>query len=843
MKVHTNRLVCNWWKAVRRAGKKSLARARPLMEGAFSAKFGFRTLRAVRPVILLLVSLHVGLFVMSMIMTAALIEAGCSQTFVVATSAIATGAGVRLIWFVGTGMSQAATAATMTAEGRDSMFSSILQGKGFTRTERRMWYKRWLWWGRFGALIALVQLLGATYLTYLAVESVSRRRSKSPSLSCFKGGGGHLVALSRNVLITLPVAAWALAFAQCYVGSDVLSWRSLYEMHNEAWKAHYREIFDHGIREFLCCIGRSKYLSTLDEDEVGSVAALLGDLVAYRAAGASHLEFLAGIALLREQQPKSRLSDHFPQAPDSLIREATILHPYAVAAYTGPLLDIGRNPLFFPCAWVYRQGVLTPWSRSRRPILEGDNWWRGHAAAFLKGAQLPPEALHKGRVHQKNREAVYFVIVLQHLRCVLVTVRGTETPEDLLTDGLCRECKLSDSDLSAFLKGDLLSETEKHNFFATMPHFGHAGVVEAARELAFQLDNVGGGEVLNTSNSRSHPLNGYYEPLKQEEGFLSSLLGLGGECEGYALRFVGHSLGGAIAALTAMRLFDRYPSLHVYAYGVLPCLDNITAQACSSFVTSIIYNDEFSSRLSVASILRLRTEALRALAADSSTDSALITKLAKRLFGSEIAARFLNYPKNSNNVKQEYNKDGELQQHRRRHSEHKLTGNGNGNDSFHKEVEVLMTSVSDKQIKFDSAVLECAEDEDYHQQFDQKEEPLENCLAEASEDSNRLLSNGQHDDHQSMPLEMFVPGLVIHLICDEEESGWPSLLKMPFSSQQGGSRTLRAVLRHRESFKDLLISPSMFLDHMPWRCQRALNYCVQSMTELERGLRSDLDFV
>lgn len=31
----------------------------------------------------------------------------------------------------------------------------------------------------------------------------------------------------------------------------------------------------------------------------------------------------------------------------------------------GPLLDVGRNPILFPCAWVYRQGVLTPWARRR----------------------------------------------------------------------------------------------------------------------------------------------------------------------------------------------------------------------------------------------------------------------------------------------------------------------------------------------------------------------------------------------------------------------------------------------------------------------------------------------
>lgn len=39
--------------------------------------------------------------------------------------------------------------------------------------------------------------------------------------------------------------------------------------------------------------------------------------------------------------------------------------PYLKFVVQGPLLDFGRNPILFPCAWLYRQGVLTPWTRKR----------------------------------------------------------------------------------------------------------------------------------------------------------------------------------------------------------------------------------------------------------------------------------------------------------------------------------------------------------------------------------------------------------------------------------------------------------------------------------------------
>lgn len=47
---------------------------------------------------------------------------------------------------------------------------------------------------------------------------------------------------------------------------------------------------------------------------------------------------------------------------------------------------------------------------------------------------------------------MYFVVVLEKLRTVLVAIRGTETPEDLLTDGLSKEGPLSESDLLGLLK-------------------------------------------------------------------------------------------------------------------------------------------------------------------------------------------------------------------------------------------------------------------------------------------------------------------------------------------------------------------------------------------------------
>jgi len=174
----------------------------------------------------------------------------------------------------------------------------------------------------------------------------------------------------------------------------------------------------------------------------------------------------------------------------------------------------------------------------RRPVLEGDNWWRGHAAAFLKYANVTPEVLRKGRVNQTKREAAYFVVVLHYLSTVVIAIRGTETPEDVITDGLCKECFLNIDDLDGLINSDHLSPQVKSAVLSS-PHYGHAGIVESARELYAELE----GHPIHQDKSDT-----------VKAGFLSSLLGDGCECHGYNIQIVGHSLGGSVAALLGIKV-------------------------------------------------------------------------------------------------------------------------------------------------------------------------------------------------------------------------------------------------------------------------------------------------
>ncbi|MCL7038699.1 hypothetical protein MKW94_016877 [Papaver nudicaule] len=699
---------------------------------------------------------------------------------------------------IGIAIAQRATATTILSSPQVDSSSAA---DAVIRHERRMRYKRWLRWTRFGMVITVLQFFGASYLMIVILQYFSQTGKSS---WCFLDPNHNV--LERKLLVAYLVLVWFLVIIQCMTGSDVLRWRSFYATHDSAWKAHYHEVFDHGIREVLCCLGRVKYLSVLEEDEVYSVARLLGDLVAYRASGTGHLELLAGLALLQRQRPSESFSDDLLEAPEEMIREAASLHQFAEAAYTGPLLDFGRNPILFPCAWLYRQGVVTPWTRNRRPVLGGDNWWRGHAAAFLKYVNLSPESLRQGRVCQGKCEAAYFVVVLHHLRSVVIAVRGTETPEDLITDGLCRECTLSEKDLDGLISNNINPDV-KQRVLSSFPHYGHSGIVETARELFMQIDGV--------PESKDN----------EATGFLTSLMGPDCECHGYSIRIVGHSLGGSISALLGIRLYGRFPNLHVYSYGPLPCVDSIVADACSDFVTSIVYNDEFSARLSVNSILRLRGSAITALSEDSAADSAMIFRLARRVLQiSSFRSNEDTVPASTLESETMTPEDSNHYMYRRRHYKYVTEGSAEQDQQF------PASSVTDFTENQDTAMLK--ENTEQLGCYDtlstctsacsEVKEDVITCEDPVSEFMNAVPSSDETSAGD--PPEMYLPGVIILMLPKKKSflpiwGGWKNHER---------DHAYRAYLANKESFKDIIVSPFMFLDHLPWRCHYALQKVLET---------------
>ncbi|XP_031494511.1 uncharacterized protein LOC116260359 isoform X2 [Nymphaea colorata] len=702
-------------------------------------------------------------------------------------------AAARMASMVGTGIAQKATAITILSHQLDDAAAEAV-----VRQDRRLKYKRWLWWTRFGMLITLLQFFGASYLVFIIMKEFSLGQKNR----CSGVQGADENRRTKFLIVILLILVWLLVSIQFCIGSDVLRWRSFYATHDSAWRAHYSEVFDHGIREALCCLGRIKYLSVLEEDEVYSVARLLGDLFAYRAAGTGHLELLD----LRCCKDVGGLQFHMTNLWRHLLIE------FRKLLYIISLLKLRTRDLFLileeTLFYFLVHGCSDKGFWLHGPV-KGDNWWRGHAAAFLKFVDLPPSGLRRGRVSQVKREAAYFVVVLHHLRSVVIAVRGTETPEDLLTDGLCRDCILTDEDLDGLINNEHLIVDARRLVLSTYPHYGHSGIVESARELHMQLDG-------KSEENEGH-------------GFLSSLMGAGGECHGYRIRIVGHSLGGAVATLLGIRLCRKYPNLHVYSYGTLPCVDPVIAEACSHFVTSIIYNDEFSARLSICSVLRLRAAAIAALAQDSSANSAMICKLARRILQTNQSHATGEKEIFSSPFTENLPAVDSSQSYRRRHYIYTTEGSERVQDILIQEANAIVdVSTSEKCIDFFDENI-------YGTNHDTRPYPGAANDLFPSGDILIHISDGESSTQPSKqePQEVFLPGLIIHII-PESRKTFLALCKSWKGHGEDGN--FRAYIASRETFKDLVVSPYMFLDHLPWRC----HYALQRVLE-ERGICGKLE--
>ncbi|XP_062207788.1 uncharacterized protein LOC133909388 isoform X2 [Phragmites australis] len=763
-----------------------------------------------------------------------------------AAAAASAASAVRLLASAAAGFAQGAAASAIAAGAIGAHVDSERDLRQLSRYLKlysfcgQLRYKKWLWWTRFGMVITMLQFVLATYLMCIIIKDVLAVGS---SRQCFSGHHQDNSGRNNILLIVFLVSMWVATIVQCATGSDVLRWRSFYASHDIAWRAHYREVFDHGIREVLCCLGRVKYSSVLEDDDICVVAKLLGDLMAYRASGTGHLELVAGLSLLQKSKWSAVISKEQVETPQDLIQEAVLFHPFAEAAYTGPLLDFGRNPIMFPCLWLNRQGILTPWTRARRPILEGDNWWRGHAAAFLKYVNVAPEVLRKGRVSQTKREAAYFVVVLHDLKTVVISIRGTETPEDVITDGLCKECALTMDDLDGLINSDQLSSQVKNAVLSSFPHYGHAGIVESARELYTELEG---------------------HPIHQDKsdavtaGFLSSLLGDGCECHGYNIEIVGHSLGGSVAALLGIRLYGRFPKLHVYAYGAAPCVDYVIADACSQYVTSIVHNDEFSARLSMNSVIRLRGSAIRALTKDTSPNSAKVDKLV----GGLMSIR--TYNKNAidhcasvgalQTVSEAKLSNDQIHGRNPMHTirgglflfvqaisclintpKHQISSTATINYELDRS---RMIAVSDggKCMVASRDFLDashCGEANNAHRDGQFREDdlyeydrgyrsPHSNNGTGLTPTSNEHISTISSSEGQ-MP-EVYLPGLVIHIV--PVQKGTSPLQKTAVTRYK--NKSYKAFLANRRDFMDLVVTPRMFLDHLPWRCHYAMQRVIET---------------
>uniref|UniRef100_T1JB75 Diacylglycerol lipase-alpha n=1 Tax=Strigamia maritima TaxID=126957 RepID=T1JB75_STRMM len=369
-------------------------------------------------------------------------------------------------------------------------------------------------------------------------------------------------------------------------GSTHRDWRQRKVMraYQESWNTRCRMIF--------CCMGNSDQ----SRNSFAEIAKLLSDF--FRDLDVVPSDVIAGLVLLRKFQKLERQEiiakrrnktyeflSGIPITPDSkflpfndtevLEKFKCVIHymQYAISAYGWPMyvkVNSGTGICrLFPhlrccCCFCCGRNQI-----DKVNIVE-DNCCDCNYAALQKLCELNNVEIVYVTYHVEIGETPFFVAVDYERKKVVVSIRGTLSMQDILTD------------LNA--EGEQLPTDVLHDDW-----LGHKGMVQAAEYIRHKME---------------------------DENILSDAFEFNSEknTASFELVLVGHSLGAGTAAILAILLKDQYPDLQCYAYSPPGGLLSMPAvEYTKSFITSVVVGKDVVPRIGLHQMESLRSDLINAI--------------------------------------------------------------------------------------------------------------------------------------------------------------------------------------------------------------------------------------
>jgi len=207
--------------------------------------------------------------------------------------------------------------------------------------------------------------------------------------------------------------------------------------------------------------------------------------------------------------------------------------------------------------------------------------------ALKKCAGISSEDLFHVSTANAIGEPPFFIARDTRRKAVVISIRGTLSVEDCITDSMYKPCMLN---------GDAIIETGLQGADLHV----HSGVFRATN---FILSELAESRILEQIILGEAPTAGSV-----------ALPSTASECKGWQLVLTGHSLGAGVAAALSLHLRRKFPTLKVWCIeppgGVLsPKLCEIT----KAWTYSTVHHCDLFCRLSGPALLKLRSDMMDAL--------------------------------------------------------------------------------------------------------------------------------------------------------------------------------------------------------------------------------------
>ena len=198
----------------------------------------------------------------------------------------------------------------------------------------------------------------------------------------------------------------------------------------------------------------------------------------------------------------------------------------------------------------------------------GDTFCEWHKRALLLVAGIPDADLVYAEFSNKLSSVPYCILLDRERSLVVLSVRGSLSLEDIVTDTL--------------VLPESLEQVGNKYGFDGRGQYCHAGVLACFENVMRDLQK-----------------HAWLERLLEEQ------------YPDYSLRLVGHSLGAGVVTLMGYVLRSKYPSLKVFGYSPPGCtMTWDMANNCKSFATAFVLDSDIVPRLSVLALEGLRDEVL-----------------------------------------------------------------------------------------------------------------------------------------------------------------------------------------------------------------------------------------